>query len=98
MEGDPGPGPKAARQPAPEPVLPAARRLFEVGGWWTWRTPRPPATAAIAAPRTAAARTAAPRATTLTLPQHRPRPFRRVASGPPPTRCGPDAAPRCATR
>src|SRR5712671_590640 len=98
-DGDPGPGTKAARQHAPEPVLTAPQKLLEVGGLRAApATARPPATAAIAAPRAAAARTAAPRATALTLPEHRPRPFRRVAPGPPPTRCGPDAAPRCATR
>src|SRR5439155_5940672 len=81
-DGNPAPVAEAARwQHPPEPILPAAQQLFEIGRL----RPAPARAAAIAAvaaaPRSAAARTGAPWATALTLPEHRPRTFpRRRAS------------------
>jgi len=69
------------RQHAPKPILAAAQQLLEIrrlwaAAAWAWST----AIAAIAAaPRAAAARTGAPWATALTLPEHRPRTFPRRA-------------------
>ena len=72
-DGDAAACSKAARQHAPKAVLAAPQQLLEVG---SLRAPparaRPTAAAAVAAPGAAAARTAAPWATALTFPQHRP--------------------------
>jgi hypothetical protein len=64
---------KAAWQHAPEAVLAAPQKFLEVG---RLRTPparaRPAAAAAVTTPGAATARTAAPWATALTFPEHRP--------------------------
>src|SRR6516165_6585390 len=78
-ERNPGSGVEIPRQYPPEPILAAAQQLLEIG-WLRAAAARawPTSIAAVAAtPRAAAARTGAPWATALTLPEHRPRTFPR---------------------